>query len=535
MGDGFLSEGSKRMLDDEALMMNAKFISSLGELLKRSLGPMSGDKMLVDSMGDSIITNDGRSILSKLDITQPASKLLTQVSETQDAECGDGTTTCAILAGEMVMNCVETKMKWGIHKKHIELGYILAKNRVMEKIHEFVVPCNDEDLRNIAITSLNSKSASAYSKVLVEIAIQSVKKIFDKGKADVKSIKVVRKTGGSVEDSKMISGTIIPNKLQRGMPTKVQKAKVICISGALINKKINSGNADVKFSDYNEFQKFQEGEENALETKLNAIVKDNKSVVLFFSGKIDENMISKLIKNGIMAFSNVNDNDMKLVELATGAKSIDISVYNDSYSGFADSIEQIIMAEEELIAIENSTGKTATILLRGGSYNALDEIDRALHDCLMVISDVVEDRTMLPGGGAVFVDLALDLRAYANTIGGKRGFAVEAFASALESIPLTLARNGGFDEVDVLLQLRKDHTEGKKTFGIDYNMENLTHTADMVKNKVVEPFRVVRQAILSATEIAVQITRVDDVLWSKPLTDNHPELNTNPISKQTPP
>jgi chaperonin GroEL (HSP60 family) len=531
---GILNDNTSRNQNDQALQVNTGLAEALGDMLASTLGSYGLDKMLVDSVGNNVITNDGATIMKMLDLSQPASKLIAQIAKTQDERCGDGTTSTVILAGAFMRGCRDLRFRWGIHQTLIAKGYSIAREICLETLKKLAIPCSTRDeLIAIAGTSLNSKSAKCYEKSLVSIAVDSVTQIFRNGKADIKNIKIIKKLGLGVGDTELFSGVILPNNLESGVPKSLVNSSVVLLSGGL---EYTGGKESG--STWRQQKEIIEGRRQSSVETVDSLVRiatmPLAGISIFCRGSIDPAIQSELTKRGIISVSSISIEDMKLLQVATGATPCSFQVLKEDFVGTADAVEERIIGDEPYLCVEKKGAGAMTVVIRGGAFQSVDEIERGFHDCLMVISDVFEDRLMLPGGGAAMVEMAKTLRDYtSNTKGieecsGKERFAINAYADALEVIPLTLARNGGLDELDILLRLRNDHIDGKVLNGVDYIAKG---TGNMINRGVVEPLRVVEQAIQSATEVSIQIIRVDDMLVARQLSETHKELEKNSLGK----
>ncbi|MEM4161020.1 MAG: thermosome subunit beta, partial [Thermoplasmata archaeon] len=483
-------------------------------------GPRGLDKMLVDSMGDVVITNDGVTILKEVDVEHPAAKMLVEVAKTQDEECGDGTTTAVVLAGELLKKALDL-IDQNIHPTVITGGYKMAANKALEelqKIGEKVTIDDTEKLKDIAMTAMGSKSVSAVRDYLAEIAVKAVKAVaekYDGGyRVDLDNIQITKKHGGSVTDTEVIEGIIVDKeRVHAGMPTRVENAKIALIDSALEVKKTEI-DAKIEITDPSQLTAFLAEEEKMLKNMVETIKKSGANVVFCQKG-IDDLAQHFLAKAGIYAVRRVKKSDMEKLAKATGANIITkLSELTPEDLGKAALVEERKIGDDKMTFVTGCTGaKAVSILIRGGTEHVVDEIERSMEDATSVVALAIEDGYMITGAGAAATELALRLRDYAATVGGREQLAIEAFASALEVIPRTLAENAGMDPIDVLIELRKAHKDKKIHYGVNVLLGKV---GDMRKEKVLEPLRVGKQAIQSATEAAVMILRIDDVIAGKP-------------------
>ena len=514
-----LREGTKREKGKGAQMSNIAAAKAIGEAVRSTLGPRGMDKMLVDSMGDVVITNDGVTILKEIDVEHPAAKMIVEVAKTQDEECGDGTTTAVILAGELLKKA-EGLIEQNVHPTVIAAGYRLASQKAQEILKTVgikVTPDDAEMLNEIATTAMISKSVSASREIMADIAVKAVLSIAEKedGKFEVDqdNIQVVKKVGGSMEDTQMISGIIVDKEVvHSGMPKKVENAKIALIDSAMEVKKTEI-DAKIEITDPSQLQAFLSEEENMLK-KMVYTVKKSGATVVFCQKGIDDLAQHYLAKEGIYAVRRAKKSDMEKLAKATGATiATKLDELKASDLGFATLVEEKKIGGDQMTFVTGCKNpKAVSILIRGGTEHVIDEIERSLDDAVSVIGLALEDGVLVTGGGSTATEIALKLREYAASVGGREQIAIDQFANAMEIIPTTLAENAGLDPIDVLIELRKAHKDGKKYAGINVFTGKIV---DMNAEKVLEPIRVGKQAINSATEAAVMILRIDDVIASK--------------------
>jgi thermosome len=515
-----LKEGTKRERGKGAQFNNIAAARAIADAVRSTLGPRGMDKMLVDSMGDVVITNDGVTILKEMDVEHPAAKMLVEVAKTQDDECGDGTTTAVILAGELLKRA-ESMIEQNVHPTVISGGFRMAAQKSRDMLEELaikVTPDNKEVLTDIAKTAMISKSVSASRDLLAKVAVNAVSAVAEKkedGKwtIDHDNIQIVKKQGGSMDDTQMIAGIIVDKEaVHAAMPKHVEKAKVALVDSALEVKKTEI-DAKIEITDPSQLHAFLDEEENMLR-KMVDIVKKSGATVLFCQKGIDDLAQHYLSKAGIYAVRRVKKSDMEKLAKATGANlvtKLDDLTANDL--GTAALVEEKKIAEDRMTFVTGCRNpKAVSVLIRGGTEHVIDEIDRSLNDAISVVAVAVEDGKLVTGGGSTAAELALRLRDYAASVGGREQIAIDAFASALEVVPTALAENAGLDPIDVLIELRKAHKSGKVNAGVNVFTGKVT---DMKKEKVLEPLRVGKQGIGSATDAAVMILRIDDVIASR--------------------
>lgn len=514
-----LKEGTERERGRDAQGNNIRAAIAIADAVRSTLGPKGMDKMLVDSMGDVVITNDGVTILKEIDVEHPAAKMVVEVAKTQDEECGDGTTTAVVLIGELLKRA-QGLLDQSIHPAVITAGYRLANEKaceILEKIGEKVTPDDEKTLRNIAETAMTGKTASSNKEMLAEIAYKAVKAVAEEedGKiiVDLDNIKVEKKQGASTGDTELIDGIIIDKeRAHPGMPKVVKNAKILLTNEALEVKKTEV-DAKISIKDPSQLQSFLDEEEKMLKGFVEKIKESGANVVLCQKG-IDDLVQHYLAKEGIFAVRRVKKSDMEKLAKATGGSIIsELREISKNDLGKAGRVEEKKVGEDEMTFVTGcKEAKAVSILVRGGTEHVVDEVERGLHDGLSVIGVALEDGKMTAGGGSAAVEISQGLSDYAGTIGGREQMAIEAFAEAIESIPRALAENAGMDAIDMLIKLRQAHKKGQKYVGVDVMNGD---AGDMKKQNVLEPLRVGMQAIRSATEATVMILRIDDVIASK--------------------
>ncbi len=520
-----LKEGSRRTRGRDAQGMNILAARAVADAVRTTLGPKGMDKMLVDSLGDVVITNDGVTILKEMDIEHPAAKMIVEIAKTQEDEVGDGTTTAVVLAGELLKRS-ENLLDQGIHPTVIAAGYRQAATKAREILDSLAYPVTikDEDLlKKFAITAMTGKGAEAVGEKMAGLVVRSIKAVIDEnGKVDVEDIKVEKKVGGTIGDSELIQGLVIDKeRIHPNMPKTVKNAKIALIDTPLEIKKTEI-DAKIEITSPDQLQRFLDQEEKMLKGMVDKIKATGANVVFCQKG-VDDLVQHYLAKNGIFAARRVKESDLKMLAKATGARvSTSIDELTKDDLGVAGLVEERKIGDENMTFIEKCKDpKAVSLILRGGTEHVVDELDRAVHDALRVVGVVVEDKKYVAGGGSTEIELALRLKDFASTVGGREQLAIEAFAESLEIIPRTLAENAGLDPIDILVNLRSKH-EGKKGDGKTVGINVFTGEAvDMKKAGVIEPLRVKTQAISGASEAAVMILRIDDVIAASKLSGGH--------------
>ncbi len=515
-----LREGTKREKGKDAQFNNIAAAMAISDAVRSSLGPRGMDKMLVDTVGDVVITNDGVTILKEMDVQHPAAKMLVEVAKTQDAEVGDGTTTSVVLAGEFLKKARDL-IDANVHPTIIAKGYRMANAKAQEVLKDtsMKVSINDtETLKLIAQTAMISKQVNASKEQFSDLVVDAVKTVADKDKkgnytVDLKNIQTVKKEGASMENSYIVKGLIIDKEpVQPSMPKSVQNAKIALIDAPFEVKKTEI-DAKIQITDPNQLNQFIAEEENMLKSMVQK-VKESGANVVFCQKGIDDLAQHFLAKEGIYACRRVKKSDMERLGRSTGANIINkISELTADDLGYADTVELKKIEDEEMTFITGvKEPKTVSIMVRGGTKHVADEVERSLVDAWSVVRVAIEDGMMVTGGGSTAMEIAMQLRDYAASVGGREQIAIEAYASAMESIPRTLAENAGLDPIDVLIEMRKQHKAGKKCAGLNPYSGKVE---DMKKLNVIEPYRIGKQAINSATDAAIMILRIDDVIAAK--------------------
>ena len=507
-----LPEGTLRTLGRSAQRNNIAAAKAVADAVRTTLGPKGMDKMLVDSLGDVVITNDGVTILEEMQIEHPAAKMLVEVAKTQNEEVGDGTTTAAILAGELLKKS-EDLLDQNIHPTVITKGYKLAREKALEildRISEKIEPEDTEDLIKIAITSMTGKGSEIASERIAKIIVEAVKTVMDGKEIDKENIKLEKKHGGSAEDTELIRGVIIDKEVVHpAMPKKVKYAKVALLDASLEIEKTET-EAQIQITSPDQLQGFLDQEEKILKNMVDKVALSGCNV-LFCQKGIDDVAQHYLAKKSILTARRVKKSDMEKLARATGGKIIsNISDLTENDLGMAGIVELKKISGEEMIFVRDCKNpKAVSILIRGGTEHVVDEVERSIEDAIGAVSSALEVGKIVAGGGAPEEEVSKELRKFAQGFSGREQLAILAFAEAMEIIPRTLSENAGLDPIDMLVELRSAHEEGKKTYGIDVYFGKIV---DMKAKGVIEPLKIKTQAIKSASEAAEMILRIDDII-----------------------
>jgi len=514
-----LKEGTTRNRGKEAQKNNIMAAKVIAEVLKTTLGPRGMDKMLIDSLGDITITNDGATILKDIEVEHPAAKMMVEVAKTQDDMVGDGTTTAVVLAGELLKRAEEL-LDQNIHPTILVSGYRKAAVKAVEAINKVAWPVEEDDratLRKVAITSMSSKAIGNakehFADMAIDAVMQVVEKRGDKSVADIDNVQVIKKTGKGLFESQLVKGLVIDKEVVHpGMPKMVEKAKIALLDAALEIEKTEMS-AEIRIRDPNQMKAFLDQENKMLQEMVQKIKKSGANVVFCQKG-IDDMAQHFLAKEGILAARRVKQSDMEKLARATGGKmSTDLNDLKAQDLGMAGLVEERKLGEDKMIFVEKCKDpRSVALIIRAGLERMVDEAERAMTDALSVVSDVLESNKVVAGGGAVEIEAAKELRKYATSVGGREQLAIENFAAAIEVIPKTLAENGGLEAIDVLVELRAAHEKADGQYkGVNVFTGKIE---DMKQKGVIEPLIVKEQAIKSATESAAMILRIDDVIAS---------------------
>jgi len=516
-----LKEDTKRTVGRDAQRMNIMAARVISEAVKSTLGPRGMDKMLVDSLGDVVVTNDGVTILKEMDIEHPAAKMIVEISKTQENEVGDGTTTAAILGGELLKKA-EGLIEQEIHATIVAKGYRNAAEKAVEILNSVSFDISPEDkatLKKVAKMAMIGKGAEKAKELLAELVVSALISVAEKENGrfsvDKEHVKLEKKEGGGIEDTSLIKGVIIDKeRAHKAMPKKVKGAKIVLINSALEVKKTEV-DAKVRITDPSQLHAFVEEEEHMIKEMVGKI-KSAGANVLLSQKAIDDLGEHYLAKEGVFAVKSIKKSDMEKLSRATGARIVtNLDDLSKSDLGAAGVVEEVKIGDDEMVFVQDCKNpKSVSILVRGGTEHIVDEAERAIEDAVGVVAAAIEDcKLVADGGGAPEVEVAKELRKYAKTIGGREQLAVEAFADALEVVPRALAENAGMDPVDVIVELRAAHEKkGGVSMGLDVFSGKVV---DMKKKGLVAPLRLKTQVIESASEVAVMILRIDDVISAK--------------------
>jgi thermosome len=514
-----LKEGTTRNRGKEAQRNNIMAAKVVAEVLKSTLGPRGMDKMLIDSLGDITITNDGATILKEIEVEHPAAKMMVEIAKTQDDMVGDGTTTAVVLAGELLKRAEEL-LDQNIHPTILVSGYRKAAVKAVEAMNKVAVQVEQDDratLKKVAVTSMASKAVGNAREHLADMAIDAVMQIVekrgDKNVADIDNIQVIKKTGKGLLESQLVKGLVIDKEVVHpGMPKMVEKAKIALLDAALEIEKTEMS-AEIRIRDPNQMKAFLDQENKMLHEMADKIKASGANVVFCQKG-IDDMAQHFLAKDGILAARRVKQSDMEKLARATGGRiSTDLNDLKSQDLGMAGLVEERKLGDDKMIFVEKCKDpRSVALIIRAGLERMVDEAERAMNDALSVVSDVIENDKIVAGGGAVEIEVAKELRKYATNVGGREQLAIENFADAIEVIPKTLAENGGLEAIDVLVELRSAH---EKPDGQYKGVNVFTGKIEDMKQKgVIEPLIVKEQAVKSATESAAMILRIDDVIAS---------------------
>ena len=515
-----LKEGTGRTTGKEAQRNNIMAAKTIAETVKTTLGPRGMDKMLVSSLGDVTITNDGATILKELDVQHPAAKMLVEVAKTQDNEVGDGTTTAVVLAGELLAKA-ENLLDQNVHPTLVIDGYKKAADKAQEIVNKISVPVSMKDdklLANVALTSMASKGITAAKEHFAQLAVEAVKQVVEetggKLKADIDLIKIVKKHGKSLDETELVKGVVIDKEVAHSqMPKHVERAKIALLNDKLEIEKTEF-DAKINIDSPEQMKLFLDEEERMLREMVEKVSEAGANI-LFCEKSIDDVAFHFLAKKNILAVKSVSSSDMEKLARATGGRIIaSVKDLTSDALGEAKMVEEVKIGEDKLVYVrECKNPKAVTIVVRGGSEHGVDEAERSLHDALCVVRNAIEDGKIVAGGGSPEAEISRYLRNYATKVGGREQLAIEAFADAVETIPMTLAENAGLDSIDIMVSLRAEHESNHSPYyGVDVFTGKIKNMLDL---NIVEPLRVKQQVIKSATEAASMILKIDDLIASK--------------------
>lgn len=517
-----LKEGTQRTQGRDAQRNNILAAKVVAQTVRTTLGPRGMDKMLVSGIGDVVITNDGATIMKELDVQHPAAKMLVEVAKTQDNEVGDGTTTVVVLTGELLEKA-EQLLDKDIHPTVIVEGYKKAADKareILDSLAEQIDPNDSEALRKIAMTAMGTKGVTGAKDYLAKIAVDAALQVKEtregKTKVDVDLVKVLKKHGKSLEETELVRGIVIDKEIAHPQMTKRTATAKIALLNAKLEIEKTEFDAKIDINSPDQMKLFLDEEERMLKQMVDDVAGSGANFV-FCEKSIDDVALHFLSKKGIACVKNVSSSDMEKLAKATGGKIVgSLKDLSSSSLGEAKLVEESKIGDDKLVYVRDAKNPMAvTVVVRGGTEHVVDEAERSLHDALCVVRDAIEDTKIVAGGGAPEAETSKQLRDYAVKVGGREQLAIEAFADAMESIPLALAENAGMDPIDVMVELRSKHEDpNNKWYGVDVFSGKVKDTRSL---NVLEPLRVKLQVVKSATEAASMILRVDDVVASKGL------------------
>ncbi len=525
-----LKEGTARNRGKDAQRNNIMAARIIAEAIKTTLGPRGMDKMLIDSLGDITITNDGAAILDEIEVEHPAAKMMKEVAKTQDDMVGDGTTTAVVLAGELLRRAEEL-LDQNIHPTVVVSGYRKAAEKavgILDKVGTAIDPDDRETLKKVAMTSMSGKTVSGAREHLAEIAIDAAKQIAEKrGEktiADIDNVQIIKKSGKSLLDTELVRGIILDKEvIHSGMPKRVENAKIALLNAPLEIEKTEIS-AEIRIRDPMQMKAFLDKETQMIKEMVEKVKKSGANVLICQKG-VDDMAQHFLAKEGIMAARRAKESDMEKLARATGGRMVtNIDDLKTEDLGEAELVEERKIGEDKMIFVEKCKNpRSVAVLIRAGLERMVDEAERSMTDALSVVSDAIERNKIVAGGGAIEAEISKELREYATKVGGREQLAIEAFAEAVEIVPRTLAENAGLEPLDVIVALRSAHEKPKGCFmGVDVFTGDIV---DMYEKGVVEPLWVKEQAIKSAAEAASMILRIDDVIAAtKPKEEKAPKI-----------
>lgn len=511
-----MSENVQRIMGKDAQRNNILAAKLVSEVVKTTLGPRGMDKMLVSPTGEIIVTNDGVTILSEMQIEHPAAKMMVEIAKTQEAEVGDGTTTSVMIAGKLLENA-EKLLDQKIHPTIIAKGYRIAADKAQEILKEValqITPENDEVLRQVAMTAMTGKGAEDSKEKFADILVKAVKSIENNGEIDLEDIKIEKIIGDGVKDTQLVSGIVIDKeRLSKDMPKIVGPSKILLVDFP-VELKTPELAAKISVSSHIELQNFVQEEEKTIREMIDKIAETECNVVFCQKG-IDDFAQYLLAKKGIYACRRVAKSDMEKISKATGAKIIsNLSEISSFDLGEAEEVEEVKHSGDAMTYVKGCKNpKAVTILIHGGTSHVTDEIERALLDGLGDIASTLRTKLVVPGGGAIEVEVSRRIRQFSTTLKGRERISVYEFANALEFIPNTLSENGGLDPIDILTEIKRRHDSGDRNAGLNLFTNKVEN---VLAAKIIEPYQIKSQAISSATDVAIMILRIDDIIASKP-------------------
>ncbi|MEM2115732.1 MAG: thermosome subunit beta [Candidatus Woesearchaeota archaeon] len=509
-----VADNTQRTKGKEALYNNIQAAKVIGETLKTTLGPKGMDKMLINSLGEIVVTNDGATILSEMELEHPAAKMMAEIAKTQEKEVGDGTTTAVVLAAELLSKA-EKMIEENIHPTLIAKGYLMASEKaieILEKIAKPIEITEKEVFVKISETAMTGKVAEEEKEKLARIVTEAVHYVLQNGEVSMDDISIVKKEGGAVRDTELIKGIVIDkDRVHPEMPKLVKDARIALIDSP-IEVKETEIDAKIQINDPNQIQAFIEQEAEIIKKLVDKIIKTNANVVFCQKG-IDDLAQYLLAKKGIYAVRRVKKSDLERLAKATGGKIVtNIEEISEKDLGFAETVKQVKVGDEDFTFVEGCKNpKAVSILVRGGTEHVVDEVKRAIEDAIGDCITLIKSRKIVGGAGATEIELSKELEKYANSLSGRLQIIVKNFAEALEVIPKALAENAGLDSIDVITKLKAAHQKGELFAGLNVDDGS---TLDTLKEMIIEPLQLKKQAIKSAVEVAIMILRIDDIIAS---------------------
>jgi len=510
-----MPEDVQRILGKDAQRNNILAAKMVSDIVKTTLGPKGMDKMLVSPTGEIIVTNDGVTILDEMQIEHPAAKMMVEIAKTQETEVGDGTTTAVMIAGKLLENA-EKLLDRKIHPTIITKGYRIAAEKSQEILKDIslkITPDNEEVLKQVAITAMTGKSAEGAKERFAEIIVKAVKQIEENGNINLENIKIVKAKSEGIQNTRLISGIVLDKeRVSQDMPQKITDAKIALIDFPL---ELKNPEIDTKISisTPEQLQNFLSQEERAIKEMIEK-VKSSEANVVFCQKGIDEFAQYLLSKSGIYAVRRISKSDMEKLAKATSGKIVsNLNELTKNQLGKSEIVEEVKQGEDKMTYVVGCQNpKAVTILIHGGTEHVLDETERAIRDGLGDITSSLKSCLVVPGGGAIELEISKRLREFAQSLGGREQLAIQEFADALEFIPTTLAENAGLDPIDTLTELKSQHNSGKRNVGLNLFKNSIE---DTLQARIIEPYKIKAQAIDSASEVATMILRIDDVIASK--------------------
>ena len=509
-----MPEDVQRMMGKDAQRNNIWAAKMVADIVKTTLGPKGMDKMLVSPTGDIIVTNDGVTILNEMQIEHPAAKMMVEIAKTQESEVGDGTTTAVMLAGKLLENA-ERLLDKKIHPTVITKGYRMAAEKSQQILNEIalkITPNDDDILKQIAMTAMTGKGAEDAKEKFANIIVKAVKQIYAGGKIDLNDIKIEKSKGDGIDDSELISGIVFDKeKVSHDMPSSVRNAKIALLDFPLEikNPEITT---NISVSTPDQLRGFLMQEEKDIKNMIETVKSSGANVIICQKG-IDDFAQYLLSKSKIYACRRVSRSDMEKISKATGAKIVsNMNELTSAELGSAEMVEEVKHGNDSFTYVRGcSNPKALTILIHGGTSHVIDEIERAIKDGLGDVICSLKSGLVVPGGGAIEIELARKIREFSHGLSGREQLAVEEFASALEFIPTTLAENAGLDPIEVLTELKSKHDSGERNAGLNLFTNKVEN---VVQSRIIEPLKIKTQAISSGTDVATMILRIDDVIAS---------------------